>query len=79
MGNKKDNVNTKNGNLPISDVTKRFSVHTYSFLTDKTPDYTHWADGLNMLIEKDGVSIKLNSKEIQELVKALPRTRGGKY
>jgi hypothetical protein len=65
--------------LHIADVNKRFSVNTYSFLTEKTKMYSHWSEGLNMFIEKNGVSIKLNSKEIQEIVKALPRTIGGRY
>jgi hypothetical protein len=32
-----------------------------------------------MYITKDGVTMKLNSEEIQQLVKALPETVGGTY
>ena len=55
-----------------------FKVNTYS-LIDKDVKYSHWSEGLNMIIEKDGVSIKLNSEEVQQIVKSLPRTVGGKY
>ena len=56
-----------------------FSVGTYSIITDSTPKYCHWSKGLKMVISKKGVTIKLNSDEIQELVKSLPRTIGGSY
>jgi hypothetical protein len=55
-----------------------FSVGTYSIITG-TPKYCHWSEGLKMVISKKGVTIKLNSDEIQELVKSLPRTIGGSY
>jgi hypothetical protein len=32
-----------------------------------------------MCISKDGIDIILNSEEIEQLVKALPRTIGGSY
>jgi hypothetical protein len=32
-----------------------------------------------MVIEKDGVIIKLEGEEIEKLVKSLPRTFGGTY
>jgi hypothetical protein len=41
--------------------------------------YTHWSDGLKMIIIKNGVTMRLNSEEIEQLVKALPRTVGGSY
>ena len=62
-----------------NNIGKRFSVHTYTFVTEDTPMYTHWSEGLNMLIIKNGVELKLNSEEIKQLVKALPRTIGGSY
>ena len=55
-----------------------FDVTTYSLL-DKNAKYCHWSEGLNMIIEKNGVTIKLNSEEIQQIVKSLPRTLGGCY
>ena len=55
-----------------------FNVATYSLL-DKGVKYCHWSEGLNMIIEKNGVTIKLNSEEIQQIVKSLPRTFGGCY
>lgn len=57
---------------------KSFSVVTYSLL-DNNVEYCHWSEGLNMIIEKDGVILKLNSEEIQQIVSALPRTIGGSY
>jgi hypothetical protein len=57
-----------------------FSVHTYSIISlENSPAYTHWSEGLKMIIIKDGVTMRLNSEEIQQLVKALPRTVGGTY
>jgi hypothetical protein len=55
-----------------------FNVATYSLL-DKDVKYCHWSEGLNMIIEKNGVTIRLNSEEIQQIVKSLPRTFGGRY
>lgn len=56
-----------------------FSVATYSIITEDSPKYCHWSEGLKMIIIKDGVKLNLNSEEIQELVSALPRTMGGSY
>lgn len=61
------------------DIKKRFSVYTYSFVKEKSATYTHWSEGLNMVIVKDGVKITLNSEEIKQLVSSLPRTIGGQY
>ena len=59
---------------------KEFSVCTlYSFNPDKDPMYSHWSEGLSMYITKNGTTIVLNSDEIKELVKSLPRTIGGGY
>ena len=55
-----------------------FNVSTYSLL-DKDVKYCHWSEGLNMIIKKNGISIKLNSEEIQQIVKSLPKTVGGRY
>jgi hypothetical protein len=56
-----------------------FSVVTYSIINENTPKHSHWSEGLKMIIIKNGITIKLNSDEIQELVKSLPRTIGGSY
>jgi len=69
----------QNEALNISIVMPRFKVFTYSvYKTDKI-GYCHWAKGLNMIIEKDGVKIELSSDEVQKIVKSLPRTIGGRY
>jgi hypothetical protein len=57
----------------------KFSVNTYSIINENSPTYVHWSEGLKMFIIKDGVTMRLNSEEIQQLVKALPRTVGGTY
>lgn len=68
---------TANGTKPLLGEVL-FNVATYSLL-DKDVKYCHWSEGLNMIIEKNGVTIKLNSEEIQQVVKSLPRTVGGSY
>jgi hypothetical protein len=65
--------------LNIGAVSSCFSVHTYSLISENSPMYVHWSDGLKMIIIKDGVTMRLNSEEIEQLVKALPRTVGGSY
>ena len=64
-------------NIPV--VRQNFSVYSYTIVTEDMPTYCHWSEGLNMIIEKNGVTIKLNSEEIQQIVKSLPRTIGGRY
>lgn len=61
----------------LDNKTKEFYVYTVT--TNTSLEYTHWSDGLSMYIIKDGIEIKLDSEEIQQLVKALPRTIGGVY
>ena len=57
-----------------------FSVHSYSLIDmDNADKWVHWSKGLNMIIKKNGVTIKLNEDEIKQLVKCLPRTFGGSY
>lgn len=68
---------TANGTKPVLGEVS-FNVITYSLL-DKDVKYCHWSEGLNMIIEKNGITIKLNSEEIQQIVKSLPRTVGGRY
>lgn len=80
MENSNDVQNTANvGNEVLADVSKRFSLISYSIIDTSGSVYVHWSEGLNMIIEKDGVTMKLNSDEIQQIVKALPRTVGGRY
>ena len=55
-----------------------FQVYTLIMEEDEA-GYTHWAEGLTMYIVKDGVTIKLDGNEVQQLVKTLPRTVGGTY
>jgi hypothetical protein len=69
----------ENKTMNQTDVSNSFSVHTYSLINENSPTYTHWSEGLKMVIIKDGVTMRLNSEEIQQLVKALPRTVGGTY
>ena len=60
--------------------TKQSSFEVYTLeMIDKDVSFTHWSEGLTMYITKDGVKMKLNSEEIQQIVKALPRTLGGTY
>jgi hypothetical protein len=80
MSKENENLNeAQTGNSVKADVSKRFSVHTYSIINEDSPMYAHWSEGLKMIIVKDGVTLKLNSEEIEQLVKALPRTVGGSY
>ena len=58
---------------------EEFTVYTITELPEDAPMYCHWAEGLHMTIIKNGVVMKLDSKEIQQVVKALPKTIGGKY
>ena len=59
---------------------EKFSVITYSLIEGKSKlNYAHWSDGLKMIIAKNGLVVELNSEEIEELVKSLPRTLGGTY
>ena len=68
---------TVNGTKPVLGEVS-FNVVTYSLL-DRNVKYCHWSEGLNMVLEKNGVTIKLNSEEIQQIVKSLPKTIGGRY
>ena len=56
-----------------------FKVYTLQNTDENISQCHHWAEGLSMYIEKDGVVLNLDSKELQKLVKALPRTFGGRY
>ena len=53
-----------------------FSVASWWCTTDT---YTHWSDGLKMIIQKGDKVIELNSEEIEQIVASLPKTFGGTY
>ena len=55
-----------------------FNVFTYA-VTEEGSMYTHWAENLKMVIQKDGATIELDEEEIKQLVKSLPRTVSGSY
>lgn len=60
-------------------VSSSFKVGTYSLYKQGYSSYCHWSEGLKMVIEKDGVVMRLEGEEINKLVKSLPRTVGGVY
>lgn len=59
--------------------TKTNDFQVYAVTTISEPGYTHWSEGLTLYIAKNGVTMKLNSDEVEQLVKALPQTIGGTY
>ena len=65
--------------LTLTSVGSGFKVGTYTLIKQGCSKYTHWSKGLKMVIEKDGVVMELEGKEIEDIVKSLPRTIGGKY
>ena len=56
-----------------------FQVYALEVVDKDTTGYVHWAEGLTVYIVKNGVTMKLNSEEIKQVVKALPETVGGRY
>jgi len=56
-----------------------FQVYALEVVDTDTTGYVHWAEGLTLYIVKNGVTMKLNSEEIQQVTKALPETVGGKW
>jgi len=56
-----------------------FQVYALEVVDTNTTGYVHWAEGLTLYIVKNGVTMKLNSEEIQQVAKALPETVGGKW
>ena len=62
-------IDDQNGNKskPLLDEVS-FSVSAYSIITDNTPKYCHWSEGLKMVINKNGVTIKLESTDKQTKV-----------
>ena len=77
MGKKLSNTEKMNS---TETKEKSFYVCTYELISEtESKAYVHWSKGLKMIIKKDGVKISLNSEEIEQLVKSLPRTLGGTY
>lgn len=66
-------------NSNIDGINQSFSVYAYTIKTEDMPRWGHWSEGLNMVIEKNGVEIKLNGEELKQVVASLPRTFGGSY
>jgi hypothetical protein len=62
-----------------TEVKSDFNVFCFGENSIDMNTYTHWSEGLTMYITKDNVTMKLNSDEIEILVKSLPRTIGGSY
>lgn len=64
-------------------MSENFEVYTVTEVNEDRSLYTEWYKGLEMYIRKEEngvqVSLKLNSEEIQQIVKTLPRTLGGVY
>ena len=56
-----------------------FQVYALEVVDKDTTGYMHWSEGLTLYIVKNGVTMKLNSEEIQQVAKALPETVGGKW
>ena len=79
MNNEQNLNNADKQHLNMAGVRQSFSVYSYTIITEDMPTYCHWSEGLNTIIEKDGVSIKLNGEELKQLVASLPRTMGGSY
>lgn len=72
------NTETEQCTIP-SGVSSSFKVGAYTLIKQDSGQYCHWSEGLKMVIEKDGVVIKLEGEEIKKLVGSLPRTFGGTY
>jgi hypothetical protein len=67
-------------NETITPTSKDFNVFSYSICnTDGLFEYSHWTEGLKMIIIKNGITIELEPNEIQQLVNTLPRTFGQSY
>ena len=74
-----DNKNTETEQCNMPSVSSSFKVGTYSLYKQGDSSYCHWSEGLKMVIEKDGVVMKLEGEEIEKIVRSLPRTIGGVY
>ena len=74
-----DNKKSETEQCTIPSVSSSFKVGTYTLIKQGSSRYCHWSEGLKMVIEKDGVVMKLEDEEIEKIVKSLPRTIGGTY
>lgn len=74
-----DSKNNKTEQCTIPRVSSSFKVATYTLIKQGDNSYCHWCEGLKMVIEKDGVVMKLEGEEIEKIVRSLPRTVGGVY
>lgn len=63
----------------MSKENEKFNVFTMTKTDKDAPLYSHWSEGLSMFITKNGVTIELDSDEIQQLMRSMPRTVGGSY
>jgi Ca2+-binding EF-hand superfamily protein len=73
-------VYSRHKGIKVMDNNKNdFQVYALEVVDKDTTGYVHWAEGLTLYIVKDGVTMKLNSEEIKQVVKALPETVGGRY
>ena len=79
MNNEQNLNNADKQQLNIDGIKQSFSVYSYIITTEDMPTYCHWSKGLNMVIEKNGVSIKLNGDELKKLAASLPIPIGGSY
>lgn len=59
--------------------SNNLKVGTYTLHKKGDSSYSHWSEGLKMVIEKNGVVIKLEGEEIKKVIGSLPRTFGGSY
>jgi hypothetical protein len=75
----KENKNTETEKCTIPSVSSSFKVGTFTLIKQDDSRYCNWSKGLKMIIEKDGVVMKLEGKEIEKIVRSLPRTVGGTY
>ena len=74
------NIQDKNKEaLTLGSISSTFKVGTYTLIKQGGNKYSHWSEGLEMVIEKDGMVMKLEGEEIEKLVGSLPRTLGGTY
>ena len=76
---KKQNTEDKDKALHTDGVSSSFKVGTYTIDTGNMPTYCHWSEGLNMVMEKDGVVMVLEGDDIKKVIESLPGTFGGTY
>lgn len=74
-----DSKKTETNQCTIPSVSSSFKVGTYTLTKQGDNKHCHWSEGLKMVIEKDGIVMKLEGEEIEKIVRSLPRTFGGAY